>query len=311
MSKKRKETMELRYYDIPQKEYVLALLGEEWIREYGTGIMHMHFHNMLEIGYCRQGKGTVTLDEEVVAYDTGTISVIPKNYPHTTNSLQGKTSYWEYIFFDTETILRLAYPENEYLQKKMIHIINRKAYLGKGNENPQFTTIVLTIMEEMRHKKEFYIETVKALTTALVFEIVRINKEKQEDIFVGRKTGISQIAKALDFISDGYKDNIKIESLAKMCNMSETHFRRLFNEYMNMTPIEYVNMIRIQMACEIMKKSNITMHDIAEKCGFVTISTFHRNFKRIVGVTPYQWKKNPQNYESKLLHFHISASKGW
>ena len=110
---------------------------------------------------------------------------------------------------------------------------------------------------------------------------------------------------------DAWEESIKIETLAEKCNMSETHFRRLFTEYMNMTPVDYINMIRVQMACEQMKKTNDSMNEVAMKSGFITTSTFNRNFKRIVGVTPYQWKKTPENYESKLLQFHISVAKGW
>ena len=49
MGKKKKDTIELRFYEIPQNEYVLALLGENWIRDYGHDEVHLHFHNLMEI----------------------------------------------------------------------------------------------------------------------------------------------------------------------------------------------------------------------------------------------------------------------
>ena len=63
---KKKEKVELRYYDIPQKEGVLALLGENWVRSYGDGIDYLHFHNLLEIGVCRSGTGELVLDSRIV-----------------------------------------------------------------------------------------------------------------------------------------------------------------------------------------------------------------------------------------------------
>lgn len=311
MGRKKKETMELRYYDIPQKEYVLALLGEEWIREYGNGVVHLHFHNMMEIGYCRDGKGTIILDEVELSYEPEMLSVIPKNYPHTTNSEPGKKSYWEYLYFDPENILRNMYPDNEMRQEKLLHLINRKAQFFQVRENPQLVSIVLTIMEEMRNKREFYVDTVNSLASALLLEIARMNCNRTEEVYEERKPGIAQIKNALDYISKEYRESIRIECLAEKCNMSETHFRRLFVEYMNMTPVDYINMVRVQRACELMKKTNDSMNEIAVKVGFATTSTFNRNFKRIVGTTPYQWKKNPENYEGKLLQFNISAVKGW
>lgn len=55
MSKKKNTVIELRYYEKPIKEPVLAMLGESWIREYGKDtngemINNLHFHNLMEIG---------------------------------------------------------------------------------------------------------------------------------------------------------------------------------------------------------------------------------------------------------------------
>ena len=311
MSKKKKETMELRYYDIPQKEYVLALLGENWIREYGNGIKNLHFHNMVEIGYCRNGKGTMQFDDEVKPYAPAMLSIIPKNFPHTTNSEEGKKSYWEYLFFNPETILRNMYPEDELHQKKILSLINRRANFIHAQDNQQLVSIVLTIMEEMRSKKEFYVDTVNSLTCALLPEIARMNSVEHENLSKTRKPGVGQIKNALEYISREYRQDIKIQELARKCCMSETHFRRLFVEYMNVTPVEYINMVRVQMACEMMKKTNASMEEVAIKSGFSTTSTLNRNFKRIIGTTPYQWKKNPENYESKLISVHVSVEKGW
>ena len=104
---------------------------------------------------------------------------------------------------------------------------------------------------------------------------------------------------------------MKAKEIAEVCGMSETHFRRVFEEYINMSPMEYVNLIRIQRACEMMKKTNDSMDEVANKCGFTTTSTFNRNFKKFLNTSPYQWKINPDNYENKLLNYKIQAMKGW
>ena len=99
--------------------------------------------------------------------------------------------------------------------------------------------------------------------------------------------------------------------LAQQCHMSETHFRRIFQKKMNMTPIEYVNFVRVKKACELIDKTDISMEEVAEKVGFITPSTFNRNFRKIIGTSPYQWKKRPDNHEGKLQEYRISALKGW
>jgi AraC-like DNA-binding protein len=311
MGRKKKDTVELRYYDIPQNEPVLALLGEDWVRDYGREKVHLHFHNMLEIGLSRYGYGLMEFGETRLPYEPDMITVIPKNYPHTTTSEEGKKSFWEYLFIDPEIVLRQMYPNNEYYQKKILKLINQKYVFGRMDNYTQMAGVVNVIVEEMRKKNDFYRDTVKSLVQALILEIARLNKDEEVELELRERPGIAQISPALDYISNNYSDAIRIELLASLCNMSETHFRRLFEEYINMTPVDYINMIRVQMACEIMKKTSCTMDEVAMKSGFAAACTFNRNFKKIVGITPYQWKKNPDNYESKLMQFHISALKGW
>ena len=82
-------------------------------------------------------------------------------------------------------------------------------------------------------------------------------------------------------------------------------------EYVHMLPMDYVNLVRVQYACEQMKHGNDSMDEVARKAGFSTTSTFNRNFKKFFNTSPYQWKINPQRYERKLQNFHINALKGW
>ena len=83
MGKKKKDTIELRFYEIPQNEYVLALLGENWIRDYGHDEVHLHFHNLMEIGVCRNGTGKLILDEEQRPYQPAMVSIIPNTVSYT------------------------------------------------------------------------------------------------------------------------------------------------------------------------------------------------------------------------------------
>ena len=101
------------------------------------------------------------------------------------------------------------------------------------------------------------------------------------------------------------------EELAAMCHISETHLRRVFRDCMQMSPVEYINWVRIRTACGELKRTNDTVGDIAVRCGFSTLSTFNRNFHRIMGISPQQWRKDPEHFEQKLLKYDIKAEKGW
>lgn len=310
MSKKKKPKMEYRYYEMPTDSPVLALLGEKWTQNYGRNIDYLHFHNHLEIGFCYSGKGTLTLEDEDRIFTGGMFSVIPKNFPHTTNSDGETLSSWEYLFIDADTFLAEFYHDNPIMADRMIRRVNRKVHFCKVTEMPEMVELIRQIMEIMRNRRELYLEEAKGIVLALLVEIARWNKVEGEA--EGKPVGNSSlISPALDYISEFPDRQIRIEELAQMCHISETHFRRSFSECMNMTPVEYINWVRIKTACDELKKTNDSIGDIAVRTGFTTLSTFNRNFQKVMGVSPHEWRKNPEHYERKLLNYDIKTQEGW
>lgn len=102
-----------------------------------------------------------------------------------------------------------------------------------------------------------------------------------------------------------------MEELATVCHISETHLRRIFQESFRMSPVEYISWFRVRTACKELRKTNLPVSDVALHCGFTTISTFNRNFRRILEVSPQEWRSAPENYEQKLLKFDIKTKEGW
>lgn len=308
MSKKKKGSAEFRYYEVPREEAVLALMGNKWIQVYGENIDNMHFHNLIEIGYCHYGTGDLVIEEEQYRFGTGMVSCIPANFLHVTKSDTDVMAFWEYLYINPADILKQqGRPMQEI--RNILDVINSRAFFIKVEENPIFVTLIRAIFEEMQNQNTYYRECVGGLAYSLLFEIARFNSRGTAQTY-GKNNSL-QLENAIEYVERNYPNNFKIADLANECHMSETHFRRVFQEKMNMTPVEYVNFVRIKKACELIDKTDISMEDVAEKVGFITPSTFNRNFRRIIGTSPYQWKKRPDNHEGKLLEYKISALKGW
>ncbi len=312
MAKRKKDKMEFRFYELPQGESALVLCGESWKRVYGHDESNLHFHNLMEIGICRQGNGDMYLDEDIYQYHDGDITIIPENFPHVTVSYGEVINFWEYIFIDLRSIIEEMFPNNAAFQNDAVSSLSKKAILTNIHQNQAMADYINAIIRETNNRKIYAQRTVSLLVKGFVIELLRRDDELPEENSEAIKgTNMSQIATALDYMNKHYADQIKAGELSSLCNMSETHFRRLFESYINMPPMEYLNLIRVQKACELMKKTNEPMEIIAQKCGFTTPSTFNRNFRKFLNTSPYQWKINPENYEHKLLNFRISALKGW
>ena len=312
MAKKRKKPkMEFRYYQMPAGSPILALLGQKWIQHYGENIDYLHFHNYLEIGFCYEGQGRMLLGEEEVRFSGREFSVIPPNYPHTTDSDLGTISRWEYLFIDVEGFLR-SFLDTPVKADKVIQRIYSKALFLEENQSPSISAKILKIMNIMRDGEEFYLEEAKGILASLLVEIARLNRRSEEERVEEEKGKLTNmITRVQDFVSYHYMEDIKVKDLAQSCHISETHFRRVFTSYMKMSPLEYINTVRINTACELLETTDAPVADVAHKCGFTTNSTFNRNFKQLMGVTPLEWRKRPESYEQQLLRFDIHSEKGW
>ena len=83
-----------------------------------------------------------------------------------------------------------------------------------------------------------------------------------------------------------------MDQMAAACAMSESYFRKVFQSVMGVPPLEYVNRYRINRSVQLLSMTNETILTIAGMTGFSSIATYNRNFKRYVGQSPAQWRKN-------------------
>ena len=301
----KKKTMDkifLRFYDIPRESYLLALYGAEWKRKYGSEGESLHFHNHLEVGYCYEGEGVIRMENGDLPYFSQTFTVIPKNCPHAIQGEKGEVDYWEFLFIDMERFLLDLYPGRNRLVEEICRRINRGARLLTYEKNPVLGDLVQEILREMKGKGEFYQESVKGYLLAFLMEIARLDGEAAGSLVsdkrlpvVGKnlwKEEIRQVEAALRYVEEHYREPLHAGDLAAVCGLSETHFRRLFQKNMQMTPMEYVNKVRIREACRLMLETNASLEEIAVKTGFVSMSTFNRNFGRFLSISPHAWRKS-------------------
>ena len=308
---KKKKRMEYRYYEIPTGSYVLPLLGKGWEQEYGVEYPDdmLHFHNYMEVGYCYYGDGNVIIEDRDYEYKGDMFTVIPANIPHTTNSKPGNICKWEFLFIDIERFVNNELTLDIIQKNFVLSIINRRGTLKSGLNHRTLANNILNIIRESRDQSVHYEESIKAYLHAFVIELLRLADERDKSRQT--KQVNKYIKRSLDYIGEHYMEQLRMDDIAKASGLSESHFRRVFEDAMNMKPLDYVNLVRIDRACILMQKEDISMDEVGYRVGFQTPSTFNRNFRRLTGTSPYQWKKKEKKGEGILKNYHISAMKGW
>ena len=99
-------------------------------------------------------------------------------------------------------------------------------------------------------------------------------------------TKYKKLQPALSEITEYWQKNETVSYYADLCNMSESNFRRLFREYMDMSPIEYRNDLRLKNAKAMLGSGEYNVSETAAASGFSNLSFFIRLYKKKYGYTP-------------------------
>ncbi len=108
------------------------------------------------------------------------------------------------------------------------------------------------MMQEMADRKLNYEISVRGLFVSFITELMRQPAQGS----TGTPMGSMVIAPALTYINNHYMDNFTICDLADVCNMSQSHFRRVFHELMGIGPLEHLNRTRITKACSLLRMTD-------------------------------------------------------
>ena len=308
---KRKQEMQFRYYEMPEDSFVLSLTGQSWVRKYGDGIASLHFHNYLEIGVCYEGTGEMIYDEQVFQFKPGCYTIIPPNYPHTTNSTPGTYGFWEYLFVDCEGIMNRIYPKKKETMNRALQLLYQKAYFFQPGEMPTLRENIDHVFKERKEKRDFYKQESDGYLALILIDVIRMAAAELHEETPQAHGDLDRILPALNYIHEHFREEVYIQKLAEVCALSETHFRRIFTESMHLSPLDYLNSVRIHNACIELRSSKKTIRSVAFDNGFTSISTFQRNFHKFVGMSTNEWRFDPKNYEYKLNNFKINTYEGW
>ncbi len=108
----------------------------------------------------------------------------------------------------------------------------------------------------------------------------------------GRKfTNFPLIEKGVSFLNAHLEENISVEDVARMCNISPVYFRRMFKEVMGVSPAVYRIQKRVEKAKILLEYGEDSIEAIGQTLGYTDTSYFIKQFKAEVGLTPYAYKK--------------------
>lgn len=106
------------------------------------------------------------------------------------------------------------------------------------------------------------------------------------------KAGECAMARLATYIQEHYSESLTLEGLAEQCALSPTHLSHTFRETMGRPLFAYINEVRIDRACGLLKRSSMSVVEIAYAVGYNSLSFFNRYFRRLNGLSPTEYRRN-------------------
>lgn len=265
---------------------------------------HLHAHDFIEIAYVVSGCGTHRIGENEYSVSKGDLFIINYDIPHEFRSLEdsSKPKLWVYNcifkpeFLDytlvncknfyniTQLFLFRSIFPKEYNPNNDIKLINR--------DSEHIEELYEKMFMEYKLKDEGYIEILRAYVIELLITIFRLYK-KNNVLIEKLETHKQEILNTvIRYMKDNYSKELKLEDLSTKAFLSPNYFSRLFKECTNMTVSEYMQKIRIEEACHLLRTTDKKVIDIAFEVGYMDIKYFNEIFKKKNGKTPREYRKN-------------------
>ena len=204
------------------------------------------------------------------------------------NLLNGKpaTTHWYYF--------------EEFKQRYPKVLLKRQNFITQSDNI--FCTGSVTSLADLT---VFFIEEIFNLNIAKAVErhffhevrqAYHLKHQSKEDAF-GHPD--ERIAEAQSWINENAYNNIQIHDLAKHFEMSVRTFNRRFKSATNLSPLQYLQKVRMRTAGELLQTTNLVISEVAFKVGYTDLAHFSALFKKHFNATPGEYRTTVR---AKLFH---------
>lgn len=246
-----------------------------------------HYHPYYEFYYLLSGIRRIFINDTIYSVKKGDLIIIPKGELHRTTYIGGETHERIVMVFSDAFIDPLINTLNPDTVKKFFDVRqisippNRRDYVEELFEK---------IIREHNGIDQYSDSMLTVYVYELILFVFRCN-ENAKTAYPAGDIGDDIISDAARFISGNFTQNFSLAQLAAKYNMSPSYFSRKFKLCTGFGYKEYLITVRTIEACRLLLNTDMSITEIAEKCGFEDSNYFGDCFKKIKGISPREYRK--------------------
>ena len=252
----------------------------------------VHSHKNYEINFILSGAGKRIVGNNISSFEKDDLVLLAPNVPHC----------WEILSTEEDTApscIVIHFYENlitsDFFNKPELEGITdllkqAEAGIFFHGDVVEKVKMILKKLTEQKGLKSY-------IGLLAIFDLL-INCDNREYLSK-MPLGVSefekdfkQINKIYEYVFQNIQENVKLAEAAALLNMAPGSFCRFFKKKTNLTFMDYVINIRIGYAAKMLAETNKQITELCYECGYSNVANFNLYFKRIMGKTPSEYRKD-------------------
>jgi len=272
-----------------QPEFGSSFLLKRFYKDKPNTSPTWHYHPEIELVYIAKGSGKIHIGQHLSYYKDGVLLLIGPNLPH--------LGFVDRMTLNEEEIItqfRMDFLGPDFFNSPEMYRI--KQLLERSRSGIRFSddlsSTVGNKLKELLEMNQFnrlmyFIKLLQEMASYKEYEL--LNAEAH--FLISNQQDNDRMDRIFYYVRHNFSTEISLEAIASKVNLTVPAFCRYFKKSTNKTFTEYVNEFRIVHATKLLSEGQLSLTEVYMECGFNSQSHFIKQFKKITGQTPSEYRK--------------------
>ena len=245
-----------------------------------------HYHPEIELTFLSSGQARMQVGNHVTTCKAGDLVVLGPDLPHDFNPADPSIECDFFVVQFRQDVLT-PFPElsaiSTFLERAVGGLLLQ--------DTPREVAALFTAIHSAPNLRRL------AMLLEILASLSEIDEARWQPL--SRLAVVSQVTDGrnhyrlqtvVECILENFHRRISLDEIAHLVHMAPPSFSRWFHRTIDMTFTDYVNRVRVEECCRQLRYTDKRITVIAKDCGFESFSSFNRQFRRLKGCTPSQWR---------------------
>jgi AraC-like DNA-binding protein/mannose-6-phosphate isomerase-like protein (cupin superfamily) len=257
--------------------------------------VRMNRHRYFEVLYLCSGEATCHIQDRLLSFQEGDLAVIGSTLYHRIECHSDAPVTIAALFFEPDLICCNGGSDSaEYLTPFLLqdstfpHIVSSDTGIPR-----QVLDMMLRIRAELPAGSPRARLAVKTYLKMLLLQLVNqyASYAGTVETFQRQQQALERLRPLFHHLGENCGSTIQVRDASRICGMSESHFMSFFKRATGLSFIAYINHYRVERAQLLLAKTEDSMVSVSQQVGFCDQSYFGTVFRRIVGMTPADYRR--------------------